>query len=113
MFNLVSENTEVLKAFCQTLDAPEVLSLRAIPSQVHTGSHSMITCIATGFPTPHFRFYDQNGTLLQDGAAASYQAVLRYEIFPSYRATYMCIPYNKKGEGVRQYVTVEILGECK
>ena len=93
------------------LDVPEMSSLRAMPSRVYTGSNLTITCSAIGSPTPRYRFYHKNGTIVQDSFAASYSTVLRYEDYPDYSATFKCVPYNVIGEGAAQNVTVEILGE--
>ena len=92
------------------LDIPEITSLRAIPNKTYSGRNSAITCMARGVPTPQYKFYHSNGTLLQDSPAFLYPSTLRYEDYPDYKATFKCVPYNMMGEGAAQNVTVEILG---
>ena len=100
-----------MEVFDVFLDVPEILSLRAAPPQTYTGSYSILTCIAIGTPRPHYRYYHENGTLLQDTAAIVHPVTLRYEEYPGYRATFRCVSYNIMGEGAAKNVTVEILGE--
>ena len=97
--------------FIFVVDAPQLLSMVAIPQTVYTGSHSTVSCKARGSPAPNYRFYSKNGTLLQNSSSSFYISILRYENYADYAATFICVPYNRMGEGKVQNVTVKILGK--
>ena len=103
----------VMLYFGLILDVPSIQSFSSLPSKVYNGSSATISCNADGNPTPNFRFYNENGSLLQDSSSSNYTLTLRFENYQAYRTTFRCVPYNRIGEGAAQNLTVEILGECE